>query len=84
MNGRKARALRRAAGRMTSGMPAHHLISEDGREVAVPTGKLDAMGKPIMRYAFVTGTLRHSPTCTRAVYQKLKRVYGRSNLGALK
>ncbi len=84
MNGRKARALRRAARRMTAGMPSHDLICEGGREVALPTGKLDAMGKPIVRYAEVTGTWRHKPTCTRAVYQKLKHVYGRANLGALK
>lgn len=84
MNGRKARALRRVARRTTSGMPSHSLVSEGGYQVAVPTGQLDAMGKPIMRYAAVTGTARHSPTSTRAVYQKLKKVYGRANLGALK
>ncbi|WP_088158108.1 hypothetical protein [Achromobacter xylosoxidans] len=65
-------------------MPAHHLICEGGREVALPTGKLDAMGKPIVRYVEVAGTWRHKPTCTRAVYQKLKHVYGRAILGALK
>lgn len=84
MNGRKARALRRAARRMTAGMPSHHLTVQGGRSVEVPTGKLDAMGKPIVRYAEVTGTWSHKPTTTRAVYQKLKRVYGRTNLGALK
>lgn len=84
MNGRKARALRRAARRMTAGLPSHKLVSEAGRQVAVPTGKLDAMGKPVMGFAEVVGTARHAPTCTRAVYQKLKRVYGRTNLGALK
>lgn len=84
MNGLKARALRRAARRMTAGMPSHDLVVEGGREVEVPTGKLDAMGKPITRYAVVAGTARHSPTSTRAVYQKLKKVYGQANLGALK
>lgn len=84
MNGRKARALRRAARRMTSGMPAHKLVSDGDREVAVPTDKLDSMGKPIVRYSAVTGTLRHAPTSTRAVYQKLKRIYGHARLGVLK
>lgn len=84
MNARKARALRRVARRMTAGMPSHNLVSQGGREVAVPTDKLDAMGKPIVRYAAVTGTWRHTPTSTRAVYRKLKRVYGHANLGALK
>lgn len=84
MNGRKARAMRRAARRMTAGMPSHRLVFEGGRVDMVPTGQLDAMGKPIMRPARVTGTGRHSPTSTRAVYQKLKKVYGRANLGALK
>lgn len=84
MNGRKARALRRAARRMTVGMPSHHLVCEGGREVAVPTGELGAMGKPIVRYAAVTGTWMHKPTSTRAVYQKLKTVYGQANLGGLK
>ena len=84
MNACKARALRRAARRMTTGMPSHNLVSEGGREVAVPTDKLDAMGKPIVRYAVITGTWRHTATSTRAVYQKLKRVYGQANLGALK
>ncbi|CAB3624568.1 hypothetical protein [Achromobacter pestifer] len=84
MNGRKARALRRAASRMTAGMPARQLRTEQGYLVPVHTGKLDAMGKPIMRQAPVTGTSRHSPTSTRAVYQKLKKVYGHTDLGALK
>jgi len=84
MNGRKARALLRAARRMTAGMPSHDLVCEGGREEAVPTGNLDAMGKPIMRYAAITGTWRHRATSTRAVYQKLKRVYGQADIGALK
>lgn len=84
MNGRKARALRRAARRMTAGMPSHNLVCESGREVAVPTDKLDSMGKPIVRYAAITGTWRHTATSTRAVYQKLKHVYGQAILGALR
>lgn len=84
MNGRKARALRRTARRMTAGLPSHKLVSEAGRQVAVPTGKLDAKGKTVMGFAEVAGTARYAPTCTRAVYQKLKQVYGQTNLGSLK
>lgn len=84
MNARKARALRRAARRMTTGMPSHNLVVEGGRSVEVTTGELDAMGKPIVRLAVVTGTVRHAPTSTRAVYQTLKKTYGAANLGALK
>jgi len=84
MNGHKARAMRRAARRMTTGMPSHQLLSDEGREVEVPTGKLDSMGKPLVRYAAVAGTARHAPTSTRAVYQKLKRIYGRVAMGVLK
>ncbi|MFP3746995.1 hypothetical protein SB816_28315 [Achromobacter sp. SIMBA_011] len=84
MNGRKARALRRAARRMTAGLPSHKLVSEGGRQVVVPTGELDAMGRPLTAFAEVVGTARHAATCTRAVYQKLKRVYGHANLGTLK
>ncbi len=84
MNGRKARALRRAARRMTAGMPSHNLVSEGSRQVTVPSGKLDSMGKPIPHFAEVTGTWRHTATSTRAVYQKLKHVYGQANLGALR
>lgn len=84
MNGRKARALRRAARRMTVGLASHKLVSEAGRQVAVPTSELDAKGRPAMAFAEVAGTARHAPTCTRAVYQKLKRIYGHANLGALK
>lgn len=76
--------MRSALRRMTSGMPTHNLVSDGDRQVAVPTDKLDSMGTPITRFAVVTGTLRHSPTSTRAVYQKLKNVYGRAALGGLK
>ncbi|WP_238878651.1 hypothetical protein [Achromobacter xylosoxidans] len=84
MNARKARALRQAARRMTAGLPSHKLVSEGGRQVAVPTGELDAKGRALTTFAEVAGTARHAPTCTRAVYQKLKRVYGHTNLGTLK
>ena len=83
MNGRKARALRRAARRMTAGMPSHHLTFP-GHGVEVPTGVFDTKGRPLMRYVDISGTAQHAPTCTRAVYQKLKKVYGHARLGVLK
>ncbi|OZI23730.1 hypothetical protein CAL26_09880 [Bordetella genomosp. 9] len=78
MNARKARALRRMARRMTPGLPAGELVA-DGNGVS---GYRNVNGQAVP--FFLPGTLRHKATTTRAVYQKLKRVYGRSNLGALK
>lgn len=77
MNGRKARALRRAAQRMTVGLPARELVS-----TGVVEGWHNTPRGPV---PFVlTGTVSHKPTTTRAVYQKLKKVYGHANLGTLK
>lgn len=77
MNGRKARALRRAATRMTPGLPARQLVTTAGRVVPV---QVQGYVVPFR----LTGTLSHKPTTTRAVYQKLKKVYGHANLGTLK
>lgn len=84
MNGRKARALRRLASRLTTGLPTHQLVSDGAVSKGQPTGRTLPNGKPEVVYVSHPGTLRHKPTTHRAVYQKLKSVYAHVDLRSLK
>ena len=84
MNGRKAKALRAMAGRLTQGLPTHGLVSDGPMRTRPFHDGTNPDGKPRMRWLATTGTLRHKPTTVRAVYQKLKRTYRHAHLGALK
>lgn len=77
MNARKARTLRRWAKHSAAGLPERGIVVHGGYEAVrnTPQGPVRC---------WLGGTARHKPTTVRAVYQKLKKVYGRSNLGALK
>jgi hypothetical protein len=74
MNAKKAKRLRQALRRIGVAISECSYTADSGRSIPVPTGQTDSMGKPIVRPAFITGTVRLNPKCGRAQYLQTKRM----------
>lgn len=73
MRNSKAKALRRLGTNLTSGDKFTTYNQQMHKERLIPTGRLNEKGEMVMaRYTPITITLDGS--CTRGVYQHLKKV----------
>lgn len=73
MRGKRAKTLRRVAERVTVGKPAR-VHQHETRRKLVSTGLLNPDGTRQYVARDLAGTVRLKPNCTRAVYQRLKKL----------
>ena len=73
MRNSKAKTLRRLATNLTGGDKFTTYNQQAHKERLVPTGRLNEKGEMLMA-KYVPVTIRLDNSCTRAVYQGLKKV----------
>lgn len=74
MRGKRAKALRSAAQDASVGSPTYAIVPAKKLWREIQVG-IDAKGLPELKKVAYTGTIRLDPSCTRAIYRRLKHVY---------